>query len=73
MKKDEVIYSITIEDLQAVAKAIYGKRLTKRQLERVSLKVGDYFDDWFDKVEFAIADCVKIKTLDEPDWDAYPY
>lgn len=73
MNKDEIVYSITVEDLQAIAKVIYGKRLTKRQLERITPKIGNYFEDWFDKIELAIDDNVKIKKLDEPDWDAYPY
>lgn len=73
MKKDEVVYSINVEDLQVVSKVIFGKELTDVQLETVSRKVGDYFNDWFEKVEFAIDDILDLEKLEEPNWDEYPY
>lgn len=73
MKKDEVVYSINVEDLQVVSKVIFGKELTDVQLETVSRKVGDYFNDWFERVEFAIDDILDLEKLEEPNWDEYPY
>ncbi len=48
---DKVVYALTVEDLQVVAKVIYGKELSNEQIEIVSDKIGDCFNDWFEKVE----------------------
>lgn len=73
MKNEDVVYALTVEDLQVVAKVTYGKELSDEQLEVVSRKVGDYFGDWFEKVESAIDNLLDLEKLDEPDWDQYPY
>ena len=70
---DKTIYSLTVEDLQVVAKVIYGKELSSKQVEIVSDKIGDYFTDWFQKVEIAIDNTLELEKLDEADWDEYPY
>lgn len=73
MNNEDIIYSLNIEDLQVVAKVIYGKKLSNEQIEIVSDKVGDVFADWFEKVEFAMDLALDLKKLEEPDWDEYPY
>jgi hypothetical protein len=73
MKNEDVVYALTVEDLQVVAKVAYGKELSDEQLEIVSRKVGDYFGDWFDKVESAIDISLDLEKLEEPNWEEYPY
>jgi hypothetical protein len=70
---DKIIYALTVEDLQVVSKVIYGKELSSEQIEVVSDKVGDFFSDWFEKVEFAIDLALDLEKLEKPDWDEYPY
>lgn len=70
---DKIVYALTVEDLQVVAKVIYGKELSNEQLEIVSDKVGDCFNDWFEKVEFAMGLALNLKKLEEPNWEEYPY
>ncbi len=71
--KDKIVYALTVEDLQTVSKVIYGKALSNEQIEIVGAKVGNYFNDWFEKVEFAIDASLDLKKLEEPDWEEYPY
>ncbi len=73
MNNEDTIYSLNVEDLQVVAKVVYGKELSDEQLEIISGKIGDYFTDWFEKVELAIDNSLDLRKLEEPDWDAYPY
>lgn len=73
MKNEDIVYSLNVEDLQAVAKVIYGKELSDEQIETVSRKVGDCFDDWFERVECAIDSSLDLEKLEEPDWDEFPY
>ena len=73
MRKNKIVYSINIEDLQVVAKVAYGAQLSNEQLELLSQKIGDYFGNWFETVEFAIDDLLDFEKLEEPDWDEYSY
>ncbi len=70
---DKVVYALTVEDLQVVAKVIYGKELSNEQIEIVSDKIGDCFNDWFEKVEFIIDLALDLKKLEKPDWEEFPY
>ncbi len=56
MKKtdnEEVVYSINIQDIQDVANDVLERNLTKKELEIIKDKVGDYID-WFQAIENAI-------------------
>lgn len=48
-----VIYSINIEDVQNVAEEELGRKLSKRELEIVEDKLGDYID-WYSAIDFTI-------------------
>lgn len=63
---DKVVYALTVKDLQTVAKVSFRKELSDEQIEIVSQKVGDYFTDWFDKVESAINTSLDLEKLEEP-------
>jgi len=52
-KEEEVIYSISVGDLQEVSQEVLQRRLTKKELAAVSGSLGNYID-WFGAVEHAI-------------------
>ncbi len=53
MRKDRIIYSINIEDVQNVAQQELGRDLTDSELKIVEAKIGDQFD-WFEAIASVI-------------------
>jgi hypothetical protein len=53
MKKDKTIYELSVDDIQEVALDVLERKLTAKEVELVSDKVGDYIP-WFDAIENAI-------------------
>jgi hypothetical protein len=53
MKPSKIIYSINIEDVQNVAEEELGRKLSKKELEIIEDKIGDYID-WYSAIDFAI-------------------
>lgn len=53
MRKDKVIYSINVEDVQNVAEEEHGRELTDAELKIVEDKIGDQFD-WYEAIANAI-------------------
>jgi len=47
------IYSINIEDVQNVAEEELGRKLSKRELEVIEDKIGNYID-WYSAIDLAI-------------------
>lgn len=37
-----------------MADEVLERKLTDEELEKIADKVGDYFSDWFERIEFAI-------------------
>ncbi|HXG84112.1 MAG TPA: hypothetical protein VNI84_08800 [Pyrinomonadaceae bacterium] len=70
---EKIIYSLNVENLQAVAKVIYGKELSSEQIDIVGEEVSSGFTNWFDIVESAIDNTLDLEKLEEPNWDDYPY
>lgn len=66
MKNSNVIYSITVEDLQSVAKDIIDRDLTTQELNLVSKELieGSYID-WYSPVELAIREIVGFDGPDD--------
>ncbi|MEW6360008.1 MAG: hypothetical protein AB1696_26965 [Planctomycetota bacterium] len=54
MRKDKIIYSINIEDVQNVAEQELGRALTDAELKIAEDKIGDYFD-WYEAIASLIA------------------
>lgn len=52
--KEEIIYQLSINDIQHVAESTIGRYLTHKEIEKIKRKIGDYFTDWHEKVEDAI-------------------
>jgi len=57
MKKNKVIYSINIEDVQAVALQEYERLLTDNELKIVENNIGDQFD-WYEAIAYVISEHV---------------
>lgn len=53
MENSEIIYQLTIEDLQTVANEYLERDLTKEEISLVTDKLGDYIN-WYDSIECAI-------------------
>jgi len=53
MKPSKIIYSINIEDVQNVAEEELERKLTKKELEIIEDKLGDYID-WHSAIDTAI-------------------
>jgi len=52
---DRIVYSINVEDIQNVAGDMLYRRLTKKEIDFVERRVGDYID-WVQAIESAIND-----------------
>lgn len=55
------IYCISVEDLQNVAMNEYGRKLSPNELKQVAEKIGDYFPDWYEKVDYALFNILNLK------------
>jgi len=60
----KIIYSINIEDVQNVAAEELERKLTKKELEIIEDKLGDYID-WYSAIDIAIQN--EILHRDEND------
>ena len=50
---DRIVYSISVGDIQEVAKQILERDLTEKEVILVEESVGDYID-WFQSIENAL-------------------
>ena len=50
---DRIVYSISVGDIQEVAKQVLERDLTKKEVLLVEKSVGDYID-WFQAIENAL-------------------
>ncbi len=50
---DRTVYSISVGDIQEVAKQVLERDLTKKEVVLVEESVGDYID-WFQAIENAL-------------------
>ena len=60
MKTSKIIYSINIEDVQNVAEEEIGRKLSKKELEIIEDKIGDYID-WYGAIDFAIQNNLRLR------------
>ena len=54
MRKDKIIYSINVADVQEVAQELLGRNLTDSELKIVENKIGDGLD-WCGAIEAVIS------------------
>lgn len=55
------VYCIDTDDLQQVAVNEYGRRLSSNELKQISNKLGDYFLDWYEKIDNALFNTLNLK------------
>ena len=53
MRENDILYSISVADVQEVAKREFDMRLGRNQVRSVTDKLGDYID-WYETVNCAI-------------------
>jgi len=54
MKSHKPLFTITVEDIQTVARDIRHRDLNTKEIELISEKIASYFSDWYERVESAI-------------------
>lgn len=53
MKKADMVYSLSVDDIQTVAEDELDRKLSKSEVKQVADAVGDYID-WHQAIVFAI-------------------
>ena len=61
MRKNKIIYSINIEDVQNVAEQEIGRELSENELKVVEDNIGDQFD-WYEAINSVIASHIIHET-----------
>lgn len=65
MRKNTVIYKLTVEDIQTVAEEYLERKLNDEELKKVIDKVGDYIS-WYDAIENTFME-LDLKSNDDTD------
>ena len=60
MKKNPIIYSLTIEDIQTVANQELGKNLSSNEIENIKETLAEKIN-WFDAISDSIGKLEKIR------------
>jgi len=56
--QDDIIYQLSVTDIQTVAEQELDRELSDKEIEIVADKVGDYIP-WYDAINYAILDVVE--------------
>lgn len=65
MRKDKIVYSINIGDIQQVAEDELHRKLNDDELKQVIDKMGDYIT-WYDAISYSF-DALDLKEAEEKD------
>lgn len=65
MRKNAVIYKLTVEDIQTVAEEYLERKLNDEELKKVIDRVGDYIP-WYDAIENTFME-LDLKSNDAAD------
>lgn len=68
-KSSDIVYGITVKDVQTVAKEKFGRKMTNAEITLVRNYLGNGLDWNYEDVEQSILDCVHlglIKNLPTP-------
>ncbi len=57
-REDDIVYQLSVEDIQTVAKEELGRALTNTEVQKVIDKIGT-FVPWYDAINSAIEEIVK--------------
>lgn len=63
MRRDKIIYSLCIGDIQDVAEDNLNRKLTEDELKKVVDRVGDYIS-WYDAIELTLSE-LNIEPAEE--------
>ena len=61
--KDDIIYQLSIEDIQNVAEENFGRKLTSKEIKKIIDPIADRIP-WYDAIYDAIKDKLEIEELD---------
>lgn len=64
--KDDIIYQLSIEDIQKVSKENFGRKLTKKEIKKIIDPIAEGIQ-WYDIIYCAIKDNLDIEELKEDD------
>jgi hypothetical protein len=62
--KDKIIYHLTSEDVQRVAEEQFGRKLTSREIEKLTDPIAENIS-WYDAIEDAIKDTLGLEVIDK--------
>lgn len=65
-EKKDMIYSVTVEDIQQVAEENFGRKLTSKEVKKILDPIADRIP-WHDAIYEAIKATLEIEELDEND------
>ncbi|HEX9384941.1 MAG TPA: hypothetical protein VF918_01375 [Anaerolineales bacterium] len=71
-KKDEVIYHITVSDIQEVAEDKLKRELTPEEVKLVTDRFVDYLP-WYDAISLAIGELIPYDYNDDDDNELQMY
>lgn len=61
--KNQIIYKITVADIQTVAKENYSRELTSDEIKKISDSIGEKIS-WYDIIHDAIKEKLEIEEID---------
>lgn len=61
--KDNIIYQLSVEDIQNVAEENFGRKLTNKEIKKITNPIADRIP-WYDSIYDAINDELQIEELD---------
>ena len=67
MDREEIFYSLNVEDIQTVALQEYGRELDEIEVKKVIAVVEDSIN-WFEIIDYVIEDELGLERVDE-DYD----
>jgi len=59
-KRDRIVYSLNVEDLQNVAEQELDRELTDEEIKIVEDRLGDYID-WYETIAMVLAELKELK------------
>lgn len=65
MRRNKIIYSLNIGDIQDVAEESLERKLTDEELKKVIDRVGDFIS-WYNAIDYTFSD-LGLKPKDEED------
>ena len=66
MRRDKIIYSINIADIQNVAEERYGRKLTDEEIKKIIDPIGDRIG-WYEAIQDAIEQILELELQEDDD------